>query len=228
MGCTNCSSKGGCSTRKNNERELLASLLPRLYPTGTWGELDAHAAHHQGLTTRGLSQLARKLTMATRAPVHVRPGEADSLCDYIYLLCVGRAPGLCELRDGTAALSTELEAPMSERYLRVAVSQVAPVALLQEVVLESEPDEAGLWISERPRPGVFEPVLLPRTQKTVDCLVEHGLTFLDFGVIDRPPEGYAPGAWADRFGGEPDTVNYLFFSEPSSTVSSVLVPAAAA
>src|SRR5438046_1453333 len=124
MGCTDCSSpngKGGCDTRKAEERELLSTVLPAIYPGRRWGDPDDEARFRGGIREPEGRRLARRASEALRAPTYFRPGAEDESCDYVYALCVGRAPGLVEMREASA-----LDVPdgdrISERYLRAALS----------------------------------------------------------------------------------------------------------
>src|SRR5262245_28345114 len=121
MGCTDCGRKGGCSTRKGEERQLLSELLGRLYPSGRLGELDDAAAFRQGVPPREARRLARHAAELLQAPTRFVAGDETEACDYVYVLCVGREPGLLELRDRDV-----LDVPdgdrIRERYLRVALS----------------------------------------------------------------------------------------------------------
>ena len=96
-GCTNCSSKGGCDSRKGKERELLAELLPKVYPTRRWGAPDDAARYGASLSEAEGRRLARQAAETLQARSYFRPGDAHELCDYVYVLCVGREPGLFEL-----------------------------------------------------------------------------------------------------------------------------------
>ena len=224
-GCTDCSAKGGCDSRKTEERDLLAELLPSLYPGRRWGEPDDAARFAGGMPPRAARRLARQAAAELQAPVYFRAGADHEVCDWIYVLCVGRAPGIVELREEPA-----LDVPdgdhLRERYLRVALSQMAPLAAVQEVAFELD-READLYVvTEKPRPGVFDPILLGRVQKLVDLLVGSGLTYLDFALIDRPPLGYHPGDYAAQYGQEPGIVNYLFYPQPATAVVTSFLPCA--
>ena len=225
-GCTNCTSKGGCDSRKTEERDLLAELLPSLYPGRRWGEPDDAARLNGGLSSRAARRLARQAAEVLQAPTFHRSGADDEACDWIYVLCVGRQPGVFELRDRPAVDVLDGQ-HIRERYLRVALSHMAPLACVQEVAFELDVDGDLVEIREKPRPGVFDPVLLPRVQKLVDLLVGSGLTYLDFALIDRPPLGYDPADYAAQYGQEPGIVNYLFYPQPSTLVTTTFVPCAA-
>jgi len=49
VSCAECNVQGGCDARKGEERELLAALLPALYPRRRWGEPDDRARHGAGI-----------------------------------------------------------------------------------------------------------------------------------------------------------------------------------
>ena len=222
-GCTDCSSKGGCDTRKQEERDLLAEVLPALYPGRRWGEPDDAARFERGVPGATGRRLARGAAERLKAPTYFRPGADDEACDWIYVLCVGRAPGILELRE-RASLDVPDGDHLRERYLRVALSQMAPFAAVQEVAFELDREGDLYTVSEKPRPGVFDPILLGRVQKLVDLLTEAGLTYLDFALIERPPVGYDPADYADQYGQEPGIVNYLFYPQPATAVVTSFVP----
>ncbi len=216
-------SNGGCGSRKGGQRALLARVLGRAYPTGTWGEPDDAFRFRRGLGERGGRALAANLAEALKAPAYFVPGGPDDLCDFIYLLCVGREPGLIAVRDGTEALEPGAEdLPVSERYLRVALSSIARLACVQEVEVALERTSAGeLWIRESPRSGVFDGVLLKRFRKAIDLLQAMQIVHLDMGVVDVEPVGMNPGRYTELYGelygGAPRIVNYLFYPAPAET-----------
>ncbi len=230
MGCTDCSRKGGCSDRKATERELLSSVLPALYPGKRWGEPDDEARFRRGVSEREGRHLARRAAAELRAPTFFRPGAETELCDWIYVLCVGRAPALVELRDAEA-LDVPDGTQIRERYLRVALSSVARVAAVQEVSLELDRQDGVYVIQEKPRDGVYDPILLQRTQKLIQLLVAHDLTYLDFGLIAKPvsryAEGFEDGGYEERYGAAPATVNYLFYPQPATAIGTVFIPVSA-
>ena len=230
-GCTNCASKGGCSTRKGEERELLAQLLPELYPQRRFGGIDDDA--RDGVPEREGRRLARQASTLLKAPAFFRAGEPHEACDYIYILCVGRQPCLFELRDASSLDFQEGDA-VREKYLRVALSSLARVTTVQEVSFEldrepAEGVEGGIWrLVERPSPGIYDPVLLKRTRKLVELLVAAEVTFLDFGLIENPPLGFDPAGYEAEYGQAPGIVNYLFYPQPPRAVATTYIPARAA
>jgi hypothetical protein len=120
----------------------LDEALARLYPTRRWDERDEAAGFGAGPTAGEGNHLAAALSERLSAATLYRPGADDETCDYIYVLCVGRAPSLIELRESAldAATAAELRAsigpaPISEVYLRVALSTLARFAAVQEVAL---------------------------------------------------------------------------------------------
>jgi hypothetical protein len=232
MGCTDCGRKGGCGTRKGRERELIANLLVTLYPARRWGDPNDGACFRNGVCEREGRRLARRAAAALRAPTYFRGGTDEELCDYIYVLCVGRAPGVVELVDAESADVIDGD-HIRERYLRVAVSSVARVAAVQEVALELDREGDVYAVSEKPRDGVYDPVLLDRTQRLVELLVEEDIAYLDFGLLVKPPSSYVDGFPASaeyeaRFGQPAGTVNYLFYPQPATARGTSFVPARAA
>jgi hypothetical protein len=224
-GCTNCASKGGCSTRKGEERELLAQLLPELYPGLRYGQVNDDA--RDGVPEKEGRRLARQASTLLKAPAFFKPGEPDEACDYIYVLCVGRQPCLFELQHAATLEFQEGEA-VREKYLRASLSSLARVTTVQEVSFELDREGDSWRLTERPSPGVYDPVLLKRTRKLVELLVAAEITFLDFGLIENPPLGFDPDGYAAEYGQEPGIVNYLFYPQPPRAVSTTFIPVRAA
>jgi hypothetical protein len=224
-GCTSCGNKGGCDTRKHGMFSAVDEALARLYPTKRWTERDEEAGFGAGVSPGEGAALARALASKLKALALYRPGTAEETCDYVYVLCLGRTPSLIERREGLVATLDESgeHADVEELYLRVALSTVARFAGVQQVTMRATREQAELVISEAPRTGVFDPVLLKRFQALVAVLAEHDIRHLDFGEITTPPEGFDPGDYADRYSGAPTVANYLFFPQPASAVTTTVV-----
>jgi hypothetical protein len=234
-----CGREDGCGSRKAVQKELLDKLVARLYPGRTWGLPDPQACFEERLELAEVTRLASHLSTALRAPAYVLPGGDDDLCSFIYVLCLGREPSILELRESyvgsTPGESFHLEADtLRERYLRIACSTVSRLACVQEVALELSirPNDCpdGLAkVAEIPLPGVFDPVLLKRFQRTVDLLQAHGVEHLDMGLLDVEAEsfGLSPGEYEERFGTAPSLCNYLFYAAPvrMTTLSFLPLPA---
>lgn len=220
-GCTSCGNKGGCDSRKDEMMAAIAGALTRVYPTRRWGEWDPEVALAEGVADEEIEALAGALRQRLRTSVVRRPGREDELCDYLYVLCVGREPALAHLfgQEGPPSGTTYEDAERAnETYLRVALSSLSKLAGVQEVSLglESRADGSAVLI-ERPRAGVFSPVLLKRFQTVVAVLVERDIRHLDFGDILSPPEGFDAGDYGVSFEGPPAVANYFFFPQPSTT-----------
>jgi len=214
-GCTNCSGKSGCDDRKGPMMEAIDDILARVYPTQTWGEPVDDLAITEDID---VDAIADELAVALNAATFVeRGGDADA-CDYIWVLCMGRTPCLVQIRDHGAE-PTDETAQIDELYLRVVISQRARVAAVQQVAVSLRD---GV-ITQAPRAGVYDPPLLARMQKLVGILPVYELLHVDFGEIAHAPPGFHPGAWADLFGGSPSIANYLFYSQPTTMVSTVSV-----
>jgi hypothetical protein len=232
MGCADCGQKGGCTARKGQERELLTALLGELYPDRRWGHPDDAARFRRGICEREGRRLSRRAAAALEAPAFFRPGAEDELCDYIYVLCVGRRPGLVELRDAESFLIADGDR-IRERYLRVALSAVARVAAVQEIAFELDREGDVYVLSEKPRDGVYDPILLRRTQRLIELLVAEDVSYLDFGLLAKPPSRYVEGfadsdEYRERYGQPAGTVNYLFYPQPATALATSYVPARAA
>lgn len=227
MGCADCGvpgSKGGCDERKGIARERIEELIDRVYPDRTWGRLDDEARFGAGVRRAEVRRIGRSLSSMLRAPTFFRPGADDDLCDFVWVLCLGRRPSLLELRDGglVKPALAELAAQggcVEERYLRACFSSLGRVAAIQEVVLSLEVDGAGALIREAPRAGVFDPTLLGRLRKAVALLEAQEIAHLDFGLLDVPLERAQPGEYPDRFGATPTVANFLFYAPPPTTQS---------
>lgn len=205
--------------------------LARLYPTRRWDERDEAAAFAQGLGAGEGNALAATLSERLKAATLFRPGSFEETCDYVYVLCVGRPPGLVELREG--ALDGETAAALKgsiadlpgdeaflEIYLRVALSSLGRFAAVQETAVRAAVGNGGeLVVTEAPRAGVFAPALLPRMRSLVSVLAERGIRHLDFGEITEPPAGFDPGDYGARWGGAPGIANYLFYPQPPGTIT---------
>ncbi len=230
MSCTNCAGKGGCDARKHEMFGAVEAALARLYPTRRWDERDEAAGFGAGLTAGEGDALAAALAGRLRAATLFRPGGAEETCDYVYVLCLGRTPSLVELREaalddgaGAALRDALAEGPITEVYLRVALSTLAPFAAVQEVVVTAAADAASgaIVLTEAPRAGIFEPGLLKRLQLLVGVLAERNIRHLDFGEIVEPPAGFDPGSYPDEYGGLPGVANYLFYPQPPAAVATI-------
>ena len=76
MGCSDCktgcgTSDGGCSTQKSAQRLFLDDLLPKIYPSRTYGQLDVAAAYEAGIREEECEQLGRQIATVTKAPVYL-------------------------------------------------------------------------------------------------------------------------------------------------------------
>jgi hypothetical protein len=230
QGCTNCGQKGGCDARKHEMFAAIDAALARLYPTRRWDERDEAAGFGAGLPAGEGDALAAALAARLHAATLYRPGGAEETCDYVYVLCLGRTPSLIELREaaleaGAAGALREAiaEGPITEVYLRVALSTLAPFAAVQEVVVTAAASahigDETVVLTEAPRAGIFEPGLLKRLQGLVAVLAERNIRHLDFGEIVEPPAGFDPGGYADDYGGLPGIANYLFYPHPPAAVA---------
>jgi hypothetical protein len=203
---------------------VVDEVLARVYPSRTWGEPDP-AAFLGGATADDAAALAEELAGELGAATFHVPGGADELCEYVWVLCVGRTPCLLQAREFGAQLD-ESEA-VSEVYLRICLSAVARLAAVQQVTLDGELLDGGWLVRERPRAGVYDPPLLRRFQRLVAILPAYDLVHLDFGEIAGPPAGMDAGAWPGLYApdptGVPSIANYLFFPRPAAMVSTTYV-----
>lgn len=246
-GCTDCGKKGGCDTRKHGMFAAIDEALGRLYPTRRWGERDEAIALQAGVSREEGEALADAIATRMGTLAMFRAGDPDEWCDYIYVLCLGRTPGIVEIRegrrpapsDGTVGLGQKVsagnggndallvedggEAGLEERYLRIALSGVARFAGVQEVAMTLRQQGGDHVITESARGGVFDPVLLPRFQTLVAVLAEWDIRHIDFGEIVEPPAGFEAESYKERFGVEPVIANYLFYPQPPTTVATVVL-----
>lgn len=231
-GCTNCGSKSGCDHRKGEMLEAVDDALARLYPSRSWGV--PRAATDAGRSGADLeaAALADELAQELDAAVFLRPGDAAEHCDFLYILCVGRPPCAVQVRDQGVAAPDEWtgDTVLTESYLRVALSSLARMAVVQEVTIEVHGDRGGTgWeIRETPRAGVYSAPLLRRFQRLVAVLPAYDILHVDLGDISGPPEGYEPGEWPSLFAGTPAITNYLFYPQPATMVSTTWLPPASA
>ena len=230
MGCTNCGSKVGCDHRKGAMMSEVDRALERLYPTRTWGE--SHDVEHAALPLDELDALADELAGELNAATFVRSGDDSEACDYIYVLCMGRAPCAVQIRDHGVpvpdewcGVETAVETTIDELYLRLVISHRARMAAVQQVAVTVQCNGRDMIIRESPRAGVYDAPLLPRMQKLVAVLPAHELLHVDFGEIAHAPPGFHAGPWRELFGGEPSIANYLFYPQPTTMVATAAIEA---
>lgn len=224
MGCTNCKSKTGCDHRKGAMMASVDEALEQLYPTRTWGEPDDREV--AGPPADEIAALADELASTLGAATFVRTGGDDEPCDYIYVLCMGRAPCIVQVRDHGVEPPDEWVATIgqgtgsiSELYLRLVISQRARVAAVQQVAVDVIRTPSGFLVREQPRAGVYDAPLLHRMQKLVATLPAYELLHVDFGEIAHAPPGFHAGTWRELFGGEPAIANYLFYPQPTTMIA---------
>jgi hypothetical protein len=206
--------------------EAVDAALARLYPTKTWGVIDDEAAFGAGVDAADGIALADELASELEAATFFRPGSEDELCDWIYVLCLGRPPCLVQVRDAEVPPPAEWDGPVHEQYLRICLSSVARMVGVQQVALDLEPTPGGVVIRERPRAGVYDAPLLRRFQRLVAVLPAYDLLHLDFGEISAPPPGFDAGGWPALYAGAPATANFLFYPQPVMMVTTTFVPTA--
>lgn len=212
-GCTNCKSKPGCDDRKTVMFRVMESTLAALYPSKTWGEINDAAIVPPVID---LDAFARDISQELAAPAFVMTGSEEDPCDRIDILCVGRHPCSRTLHpDNTAEVAAFPEG--DEHFLRVLISQLAPVVAVQEVIVGARRVDQQLLLTETTRAGVFSPALLSRMQRLVALFPTYELEHLDFGDMSSPPSGFHPGQWPSRFGAPaPALSNYFFLSRPAT------------
>ena len=211
-GCENCGGKTGCDHRKGNMMAEVEEALARLYPRKTWGDIDD--TMRTGLDESESRAVAQTLSAQLKAATFYKPGNEHEFCDYVYVLCQGRQPSILEIREQEWGYEGP---PLRDLYLRISLSQLAPMAAVQEVVMELDIQKDALLIRELPRAGVYDAPLLPRFQKLVAILVDHHITHVDFGEICTPPAGFSAGDYPNIYGSQADIVNYLFYPQPCHT-----------
>jgi len=215
-------------------------ILARLYPHRRGGHRDEVAAFEAGIASDEGEDLAR--TIAARLGVATRfvAGGIDEWCDYIYVLCLGRAPSIVDIREDRLQAQADLQLPqaeraepqgeedgeedaMDDRYLRLTLSALARVVGVQEVAMRLRRHDDAIVVTEQVRGGVFDPILLPRFQALVALLAETDLRHLDFGEIVEPPVDFDGEDYLRQFGSAPVVANYLFSPRPVATkVTTVL------
>jgi hypothetical protein len=217
-----CKSALACGGRKGDQAALISDAIKRLYPTLRWGDIDDAARYRAGVSRALGEKLARVLAEVLQARTWYREGGEDELCDYIYVLCVGREPALLDLREGGVPEADKID----ESYLRVALSSLLQAATVQEVQMHLRRRGDSFEIREQTRDGVYDPVLLKRLQKTVDVIQRAQLTYFDFGMLceDAPREPVVDFAgYTETYGVAPTACALLFSPRPPITTSTVLV-----
>ncbi|MCP4445498.1 MAG: hypothetical protein GY811_09170 [Myxococcales bacterium] len=220
-GCTNCSGKSACEDHKGEMLDTVAQWMDKLYPTRIWGQPNDAVAIDAGVGQEDVMALAEELSTELKGATIFREGGEGDACDYVYVLCQGRETCGLQVRYGGAELPLEwdTEHALCEFYLRVSISTMAPLAVVQQVAVTVTREEGEWMISEELASGVYDAPLLKRFQRLVALLPAYGLTHLDLGEISAPPRGYDDGQYQALFGRPAHRVNYLFFREPSAMSS---------
>jgi len=218
-GCTNCAGKSGCDTHKRGMLQTVGEWMDALYPSKVWGEMDDAFALEDQRDESDLYALAQELAGELRGAAFVRQGEEGDVCDYIYILCQGREPCALQVKYVGLPFPAEWEEGdvLQEFYLRIAISAVAPLAVVQQVQVKLFQEEGTWMLSEELSAGVYDAPLLKRFQRLVAILPSYGLTHVDMGEISAPPEGFNDDAYQSMFARPAHQVNYLFFRSPSTT-----------
>ncbi len=211
--------------------EAVDDALARLYPSRTWGvpRTDEPGRGADGETAAIADELAQELDAA----VFVRRGDEGEHCDFLYVLCLGRPPCAIQVRDQGVPPPAEWdgdgrggETVISESYLRIALSSLTRMAVVQEVSVEVRGDRSAGWVvRELPRAGVYSAPLLRRFQRLVAIFPAYDILHVDLGDISGPPTGYEPGDWPALFVGTPAVTNYLFYPQPATMVTTTWLPA---
>jgi hypothetical protein len=233
-GCTNCKAKPGCDDRKGPMLAQIDDVLAQLYPTRTWGESRDEVVHP--MPPDELSALAEELAIELKAATFIRLGDDTEPCDYIYVMCMGRAPCIVQVRDHGVPVPAEWQSAdrIDELYLRVVIGQravtagepgsLARLGAVQQVAMSATREADGTFtIRESPRAGVYDAPLLHRMQKLVAVLPAYEVSHIDFGEIAHAPPGFHAGSWGELFGGAPSIANYLFYPQPTTMVTTMQV-----
>lgn len=205
-------------------------VLARAYPSRTWGEVDDAAAIGAllggGVTEEDGAALAEELASELQAATFYVPGAPEDLCDYVYVLALGRPPCLLQVRDLGGSPADLEPGPIREMYLRICLSSLARLAGVQQIAIAADPVPGGWVIREERRAGVYDAPLLRRFQRLVALLPAYDLVSVDFGDVSAPPPGFHPGSWPSLYGAPaPAVANYLFFPEPATLVTTTFLPA---
>lgn len=132
-------------------------------------------------------RVCQQLAQATQAPCYLLPPADRDFCRFLYVLCVGRPPPLIRLRN-KKTLPDFSATPLTDQYLRVALSVVSPAACVQEVTVTASLQTTSSGIEavfvEKPRAGLYEPSLLARFSKVVDVLSAYGFRSIDVALLE--------------------------------------------
>src|SRR3569832_1771372 len=138
-------------------KKSVDAALEQLYPSHTRGEAEEpRDPNLAGMPDVVLAALAEVLATELRAATFVRHGGDDEPCDFIYVLALGRAPCIVQVRDHGVAVPEEWGDAVEEQYLRVVVRQRARVAAVQQVAMSAVRDGDHWLVRESPRAGVYD------------------------------------------------------------------------
>ena len=188
-GCTNCKGKSGCDDRKGSMMQSVDEALEQLYPSHTWGEAEEpRDPNHAGMPEDELAALAEELATELRAATFVRTGGDDEPCDFIYVLALGRAPCIVQVRDHGVAVPDEWADAVrgdvpARRDQPARARRGRPAGRGHRACADGDH-----WlVRESPRAGVYDAPLLARMQKLVAILPAYDLLHVDFGEIAHAP-----------------------------------------
>ncbi len=173
-----------CGITVEREREMLSAraVAERVRAAS----LRARPPRSRGHTVSydELSDLGRRLEaiLPIRAVVHV--GEPGA-CDSLFLLAGLHRPCLQEILEAGVAHARD-RLPLTETYVRVAVSPHGRFAVLQEVLISSEPTDDGVLIACEPQAGVVDRRLQHIVKGLQGALRRARLIVLDLGATLTP------------------------------------------
>jgi hypothetical protein len=238
-----CGSGGGCQTKGQGlawQRLLLDEILPRLYPSGTWGELSAEGARRLGPGSAQRRGAAVRLGQAIDRPALLVAGDPDELCDHVWLpRRRGQSRALLRLLfphgwSGDHGAASEVagepvrEAGQAEEhYLCISLSAVAAVAHGRQLTLRATCSDDGLCLEQPPGTNIRDPAAKVLERTLARVLDEVGIAYLDWRVTSAPPPGHAPGRYAELYGGDdPPLAAYLFSPQRPDVATLLTLPLA--
>ena len=179
-----------CGITKERERELprARSLAARVHPRLVWTRSRAEVA--PVVSHDALRALAAKLEELLPVSVIVHLGNLGE-CDSLYVLAGLHRPCLRELAE-ERELSAHEPLPVTETYVRVAISPHGRFASLQEIVATGTMAVGGTVIELEPQAGVVDRRLQGIVKGLQGALRNARLVVLDLAALLLPVDAPEP------------------------------------
>ncbi|MEZ4390036.1 MAG: hypothetical protein R3A48_02980 [Polyangiales bacterium] len=189
-----CGAECGITRQRDREREVARRVARAVWPEGR--RAASGALRGLGVDPERVSALAARLVETLPVAVLEEPEEPDR-APSIYCIATVADETWVGFRCGRSPRP----AHRVELGLRVAFSPFGPYATLQEVHLEADVDDEGVWIEERRLAGVEDRRMQHLVRGVQGALRKARVTALDAAFLAEP---FGDGTlWSALFDAEP-------------------------